>query len=111
MATEDDLRAIALSLPETEERPTYGKRPGWRVRGRGFVHITKHDETAVLMVDGLAEKEAMLAEAPEKFFSTPHHRDSARLLVRLPAVEVDELRELVTESWRLHAPADLLDEL
>jgi hypothetical protein len=39
MATEDDLRAIALSLPSVEERPTYGKRPSWKVAGRGFVGI------------------------------------------------------------------------
>jgi len=111
MATEDDLRAIALSLPETEERPTYGARPGWRVRGRGFVGIWKDETSAVLMVDGLAEKASLLADSPDKFFTTSHYGDSPRLLVRLPAVDVDELRELVTESWRLHAPPDLVAKL
>ena len=34
VATEEDLRTIALSLPGTEERPGYGKRPSWKVRGK-----------------------------------------------------------------------------
>jgi len=46
---------------------------------------------------------------PDKVFTTPHYGpDSARLLVRLAAIEVDELTELVTESWRAVAPDDLL---
>ena len=109
MATEDDLRTIALALPEVEERPTYGKRPGWKVRGKGFVGIWKDEASAVLMVESIAEKEALLAAEPDKFFTTDHYGDSPRLLVRLAAVDVDELRELVTESWCRHAPPDLLD--
>ena len=108
MATEEDLRAIALSLPGTEERPGYGKRPSWKVRGKGFVGIWKDESSVTLMVESIAEKEALLAEDPDKFFTTDHYGDSPRLLVRLAAVDVDELRELVTESWRRHAPPDLL---
>lgn len=108
MATQDDLRAIALSLPETDERPTYGRRPGWRVRGRGFTGIWKDDASAVVMAEDIAEKGALLTSAPDKYFTTAHYDDSPRLLVRLANVDARELRELVTESWRQHAPSELV---
>src|SRR5438874_5370208 len=108
MATEDDLRSIAMSLPEVEERASYGKRPAWRVRGRGFTGVWKDEASAVIVADSAVEKAALIAAEPAKFFSTPHYGQSARLLVRLAGVDVDELRELVTESWRRHAPEDLV---
>ena len=110
MATEDDLRAIAMSLPFVEERPSYGKRPSWRVAGKGFVGVWKDEASAVFVAEDVSEKEALLAEEPEKFFTTPHYGNSARLLVRLHAVDADRLRELVIESWRQHAPADVIAE-
>ena len=107
MATEADLRAIALSLPGVEERASYGKRPAWRVAGRGFLGIWKDGASASFQAEDLAEKEALLAGEPEKFFTTPHYGESPRLLVRLAAIDVDHLREIVTDSWRRSAPADL----
>ena len=57
----------------------------------------------LLRVDML-EREAMLQGNPDVFFTTPHYDGYPAVLVRLPAVGLDELRELVTESWRLKAP-------
>jgi hypothetical protein len=111
MATEDDLRAIALSLPSVEERASYGRRPSWRVGGKGFVGIWKDETSAVFMAEDLAEKESLLHDEPEKFFTTPHYGNSTRLLVCLAAVDPDELRELVTESWRQQASPDLVAAL
>jgi len=108
MATEDDLRAVAMSLPYVEEQPSYGKRPSWRVAGKGFVGIWKDETSAVFVAEDVAEKAALLASEPEKFFTTSHYGNSARLLVRLDAVDVQQLRELVTESWRQQAPDDVL---
>jgi hypothetical protein len=111
MATEADLRAIALSLPGVEEHATYGKRPSWKVASRGFVGIWKDEASAVFLAEDAVEKEALLASDPDKFFATPHHANSSRLLVRLNAIEADELRELVTESWRQVASPHLVDQL
>jgi hypothetical protein len=108
MATEDDLRAIALALPGVEEKATYGKRPSWKVAGRGFVGVWKDETSAVFMAEDRGEKEALLATAPDKFFTTPHYGESARLLVRLGEVTADELRPLVEESWRQVATPDLI---
>ncbi|HEX6236367.1 MAG TPA: MmcQ/YjbR family DNA-binding protein [Acidimicrobiales bacterium] len=104
MATEDDVRRIALSLPETVEKPWFNT-PGFRVRNKGFLRIRSEAEGGlVVFVSDLGEKEALLASEPEKFFTTPHYDGYPTVLVNLPAIDVDELRELLVESWRLKAP-------
>lgn len=110
MASEDDLRAIALALPGVEERATYGKRPSWKVDGQGFVGIWKDETSAVFLAEDRAEKEALIANEPGKFFTTAHYGESARLLVRLASVSVDELRPLIEGSWRQMATPALIAE-
>jgi len=108
MATEDDVRRIALSLPETVEKPWYGS-PGFRVKDKGFVRIRSEAEGAlVVFVADLDEKEALLASNPDRFFTTPHYEGYPTVLVNLPAVDADELAELITESWRNKAPKRVL---
>jgi hypothetical protein len=104
VATEDDVRRIALSLPETTERSWYGT-PGYRVKDKGFLRIRSNAEGGLLVfVADLGEKDALLASDPEKFFTTPHYDGHASVLVNLDAVDVDELRELITDSWLVRAP-------
>jgi hypothetical protein len=104
MATVDDVRRIALSLPETDEHPSYGGRPSFRVRNKGFTSIREDGESIVVFVDGLDDKEALLASDRRKFFTTPHYDGYPTVLVRYAEVDEDELRELITDSWRLKAP-------
>lgn len=105
MATEDDVRRIALSLPETTEKPWYGS-PGYRVKDKGFLRIRSEAEGGlVVFVEDLAEKEALLASDPAKFFTTPHYDGYPTVLVHLGEVDEAELRELITDSWLVKAPA------
>jgi hypothetical protein len=104
VATEADVRKIALSLPETTEGPWYGA-PGFKVKGKGFLRIrTEAEGGLVVFISGEYEKEALLASDPKKFFTTPHYKGGNTILVNLKAVGVRELRELITESWRIQAP-------
>ena len=108
MATEQDVREIALSLPETIEKPWFNT-PGFRVKDKGFLRIRSEAEGGlVVFVADLGEKAAMLESEPEKFFTTPHYDGHPTVLVNLMAIDVDELRELITESWRLRAPKRVL---
>jgi hypothetical protein len=108
MATEADVRRIALSLPETTEKPSYGT-PGFRVKDKLFLRIRAEPDCGlVVFVADLGEKEALLASDPDKFFTTPHYDGHASVLVNLPAIETDELRELIVDAWRLRAPKRLL---
>ncbi len=110
MATEKDVRRIALSLPETIEKPWFNT-PGFRVKDKGFLRIRSEAEGGlVVFVADLGEKEMLLDSEPEKFFTTPHYDGSPTVLVNLAAVDVAELRELITESWRVKAPKRVLKD-
>ncbi len=109
MVTEDDVRRLALSLPETTEKPSYGT-PGFRVKDKLFARIREEGEVAVWVADE-GEKHGLIAADPEKFFTTPHYDGHPMVLVRPDAVDADELLELLTDSWRLRAPKRVLTQL
>jgi hypothetical protein len=103
MVTEDDVRAAALALPETTEKPSYGT-PGFRVKDKLFARIREEGDVLVVWCEDVGEKEALIASDPVKFFTTPHYDGHPTVLVRFEAVDVDELTELLTDSWRIRAP-------
>ncbi|MGH3880712.1 MAG: MmcQ/YjbR family DNA-binding protein [Actinophytocola sp.] len=110
MVTEDDVRRVALSLPRTTEKPSYG-RPGFRVKDRLFARIREEGDVLAIWVADEGEKQGLISSEPEKFFTTPHYDGHPLVLVRFAAVDVDELTELLTDSWRLRAPTRVLAEL
>lgn len=110
MATEADVRRIALSLPEVTEKPWFGS-PGFRVKDKGFLRIRSEAEGwLVVFVADLGEKEALLASDPVKFRTTPHYDGYPTVLVDLPKIRVGELRELIVDAWLLKAPTRVRKE-
>jgi hypothetical protein len=99
MATESDVRELALALPDTIEKPSYGT-PGFRVRDKLFARI-REEGVLVVWCESLEEKEFLIEGDPEKFFTTPHYDGYLNVLVRLDAVDREELGELLAESCRL----------
>ena len=57
---------------------------------------------------GLAEREALMTLDPETCFITEHYLNHPAMLVRLANVRPQVLRELIEDSWRSCAPADLV---
>ena len=108
MATPDDVRELALALPETIERSSYGT-PGFRVGDRLFARLHQDGESLVVWVD-MDEREMLAQTEPEKFFWTPHYEKHPMLQVRLVAVDRAELGEVLRDSWRQRAPASVLSE-
>ncbi len=104
VATEDDVRRIALSLPETTEKPWFNT-PGFRVKDKGFLRIRSEAEGwLVAFVADLGEKEALLASDDRKFHTTPHCDGYPTVLVDLDEVDEGELTELITDAWLAKAP-------
>jgi hypothetical protein len=107
MATEDDVRAIALSLPGTAEEQWY-QTPGYKVAGKGFLRLrTEAEGGLVVFVSDLGEKEALLSSGSEAFFTTQHYDGYPVVLVDLDKIDQGELRELITDSWWIKAPPKL----
>jgi pimeloyl-ACP methyl ester carboxylesterase len=70
-----------------------------------FAWIRDNPEALVVWVDSLDEKEALLEHEPRVFFTTPHYDGHPMVLVRLAAIDQRRAERLITESWKLRAPA------
>ncbi|PJE95487.1 hypothetical protein CUT44_23065 [Streptomyces carminius] len=103
MIDADDVRRIALSLPETVEKEAW-RMPTFRVAGRMYLTVPD-DETSIAVRCPRHEREELMAAEPEKFWVPPHEASSAWVRVRLAALEdLAELRDVVVDSWRQAAP-------
>jgi hypothetical protein len=101
VATWKTVQKICSRLPLTEESTSYGT-PAMKVKGKLFARLRDDDGGLVVFTD---DKQGLLADDPEAFYTTPHYDGHPIVLVRLPKVSEKELRELLTDSWRLRAPA------
>jgi hypothetical protein len=119
MATEDDVRRLATALPHVVEIDSEGF--DFRVGNHGFVWSYPErlpgqprrirTDIAVLYVGDEGEREALLLGEPGIFFTAPGYERWPLVLVRLAAVDVDRLAELVTDAWRMRAPDSLAADL
>ena len=107
MADASDVRRLALALADVVEIESEGF--DFRVGGRGFVWSYPERvpgqrrriraDVAVLFVGDEAEKQALLRGEPERFFTTPSYEPFALVMLRLGLVDVQRLRELITDAW------------
>jgi hypothetical protein len=123
MATWDDVRRIALDLPETSERTNQGVLQ-WRVKEKVLTWerpLRRADYEALgeaapegpilaVWVDDLGVKEALLSDDPDVFFTTPHFDGYAIVLICLEEIPVPELEELIIEAWLDRAPKKLVTD-
>ena len=123
MASWDEVRHIALALPETTERESRGNLQ-WCVAGKLFVweRPLRKTDLAVLgsaapdgpilgaRVEDEGVKLALIADQPDVYFTIPHFNGYPAVLVRLDVIDEDELTELATEAWLLRAPKKLARE-
>ena len=116
MATQADVRRIALSLPEATEDT---KGFGFSVDGKGFAWAwmervdpgkarVPSTEVVALRVANETEKQTLLAAFPDTLFTERHYDGYPAVLVRLASVDPGLLRDLVTDAWRTRAPRRLL---
>lgn len=122
MANQEDVRRIALSLPDTEQGEEgfgFGVKHGSKSKGFAWVWQERiepkkprvpNPDVIALRVANADEKAALLASDTEKFFTEPHYNGFPAVLVRLSAIDVDELAELITDAWRCMAPHKLVRE-
>jgi hypothetical protein len=123
MAGWDDVRRIAAALPEVEET-TSRDHAFWRVHGKGFVWerpLRESDHRALgdaapdgpilgARVEDLLVKEALIADDPEVFFTTPHFDGYPAVLIQLDRIDLEVLEEVIVEAWLDRAPKRLARE-
>ena len=122
MASWDDVRELALKMPEAEERISRELRQ-WRVKDKLFVWerpLRRSDLEALgdaapdgpilgARVEHEVAKQALIADDPDVFFTTPHFDGFPAILVRLERISRADLEEVVTEAWLCRAPRRLVD--
>jgi hypothetical protein len=121
VATWDDVRRIALSLPEATERISRDKAQ-WCVKDKLFVWerpLRKSDLAALgdsapdgpilgARVEHELEKQVLIQNDPGVFFTTPHFDGYPAILVQLDKISVEDLEEVVVEAWLCRAPKRLV---
>ena len=120
MASWDDVRRIALALPEASERTSRDKAQ-WTIKDKLFVWerpLRKSDLEALgdsaptgpilgARVEHELAKQALIADDPDVFFTTPHFDGYPAILVQLDKIGADDLEEVVVEAWLCRAPKKL----
>jgi hypothetical protein len=118
----DDVRRLALALPDTTERVSR-ELSQWRVKDKLFVwerplRPKERDELGARAPEGpilgarvehLVAKEALIAEDPDVYFTTSHFEGYPAILVRLDRIGPSELEEVVVEAWLARAPTRLAE--
>jgi hypothetical protein len=120
MATWDDVRRIALGLPETSEGTSHGNA-AWKVGDKLFVweRPLRQSDLAALgdtapdgpilgaRVEHEVAKQALIANDPDVFFTTPHFDGYPAVLVQLDRIGLEDLEEVIVEAWLARAPTRL----
>ena len=123
MATWDDVRRIANSLPDVTEEGVHGSI-AWKVHKAMFVWerpLRRSDLEALgdaapegpilgARVPELGIKDVLIASNPAVYFTTPHFDGYPAILVQLPAIDRTELEELIVEAWLSRAPKRLVKQ-
>jgi len=120
MATQNDVKRIALSLPESaQDGESFAFCVHNKGKCKGFVWVwlervepkkarVPNSKVLAVRVANLDEKEMLLASDGDKFFTEDHYNRFPAVLVRLAAIGKKELGELIIDAWRTQAPKTLV---
>ena len=109
VVTLDDVRELARRLPRSYEA-LVRDRVKFRV-GRIVYLAFSRDETLMGFAFPKEEREALVASEPERFLMPPTSDLRYNwVMVRLDALDLDEMRELVLDAWRMVVPKSVARE-
>jgi hypothetical protein len=107
--TFETVRMLALALPKAEEGTSYGT-PAFKVGGTLFARLHQDGESLVVRID-MNERAMRMKAEPETYYITDHYLNYPWILVRISSVDIDDLRDLLEDAWRLSAPKRLIASL
>jgi hypothetical protein len=103
------LRKIALSFPATSEGTSHAK-PSFLCAGKFFTRLRSEDDSLVLIVGSIDERDMLLESDPQVFHITDHYRNYPAVLARRALLEPARLRAMLERRWRAVAPKKLVRE-
>jgi hypothetical protein len=103
VVTVDDVRRLALDLPGTTEH-LIRDRVKFRVKQLVYVAFSR-DETVMGFGFPKEERVALVESEPDKFLMPPMSDLRYNWVdVRMAALDLDEMTELVTDAWTMVVP-------
>jgi hypothetical protein len=119
VASWDDVRRIALALPQVVEQD--GRMLSWRIKGKLVVwerplragdlaalgDAAPKGEILGARIPDVGERQALIAEQPDVYFTIPHFDNYSAVLARLDAIAENDLAELIEQAWLVQAPKRL----
>ena len=104
-----ELRNIALSFPAASEGASYGK-PSFLIAGKFFTRLRREDDSLVLIVGSIDERDMLLESDPALFHITDHYRNYPAVLARRTVIDAPTLHGMLERRWRVIAPKRLVKE-
>ncbi len=105
--TAAELKRIALSFPGVAEGTSYGK-PSYLLAKKFFTRLRSEDNSIVLIVSSMDERDMLLESDPALFHITAHYKDYPSVLVRMEEADSETVRAMLERRWRVLAPKKLL---
>ena len=105
--TKAQFKKIALAFPGALEKTSYGN-PSIFIEKKFFTRLRAEDESVVLIVDSIDERDMMIEADPKTFHITDHYKDYPSVLARIARIDAKTLTAMLERRWRKIAPKKLL---
>jgi hypothetical protein len=104
--TKAQLKKIALSFPGVVEAPSYGK-PSYLVIKKFLTRWRDEEDSIVLIVDSIDERDMLIEADPKTFFITEHYRNYPSVLAYASKLDAKTLHGMLERRWKKLAPKKL----
>jgi hypothetical protein len=105
--TKAQFKKIALSFPEAHEKSSYGS-PAIFIAKKFFTRLRAEDDSLVLFVGSIDERDMLIESDPKTFHITEHYRNYPTVLARIVRLNEKVLRAMLERRWREIAPKKVL---
>jgi len=108
--TKEQVKKIVLAFPGANESTSYGY-PSFKIEKKFFTRLRSDDNSLVLVVSSMDERDMLLEADPKLFHITPHYQNYPTVLARLEHLDAKTLRGMLERRWRRIAPKKLQKNL
>jgi len=103
MVSRAQVAKIVLSYPGAEEGTSYGY-PSYKLAGKFFTRLREEDDSLVMIVGSIDERDMLLESDPSVFHITDHYKNYPDVLVRIAKIDEKTLRGMLERRWSTIAP-------
>ncbi|MBX7249260.1 MAG: MmcQ/YjbR family DNA-binding protein [Caulobacteraceae bacterium] len=97
--TRDEVRELILALPETEEGLSWGY-PSFKAGGKFLTRIRDEDDSVIVYVSSVDERDMLIEAAPDAYHLTDHYRAYPIVLARIGRIDRDWFAAHILRRWR-----------